>query len=108
MKLKEIQNEVGKLGLKKNFKFNLKTEDEQAILIQTVKLNEEVGELCNDILSILQLQRTSKLKHFEKKNIYQEFADVLISLLQLAQYANVDVERATKEKLQVIKKRGKN
>lgn len=108
MDLKQIQKQVAQVGLKKSIKFNLKTEEEQAILIQTVKLNEEVGELCNDILSILQLQRASKLQHFEKKNIYQEFADVLITLLQLAEYANVDLERATKEKLQIIKKRGKN
>ncbi len=107
MDLKSIQNEVAQIGLKKNFKLELKSQDEQAILVQTVKLNEEVGELCNDILSILQLQRASKLERFEKDNIYQEFADVLISLLQLAHYANVDVERAVKDKLLKIKTRYK-
>lgn len=107
MDLKNIQSEVAKYGFKKNLKFELKSDDEKAILIQTVKLNEEVGELCNDILSILQLQRASKLERFEKDNIYQEFADVLITLLQLAQYANVDVERAVKDKLEKIKKRYK-
>ncbi len=107
MDLKSIQNEVAQIGLKKNFKLELKSQDEQAILVQTVKLNEEVGELCNDILSILQLQRASKLERFEKNNIYQEFADVLISLLQLAHYANVDVERAVKDKLLKIKTRYK-
>ncbi len=107
MDLKNIQAEVAKHGLKKNFKLELKSQNEQAILVQTVKLNEEVGELCNDILSILQLQRASKLEHFEKDNMYQEFADVVITLLQLAHYANVDVERAVKDKLLKIKARDK-
>lgn len=107
MDLKEIQKKVAQVALKRNLKFNLKTEEEQAILIQTVKLNEEVGELCNDILSILQLQRASKLERFEKDNIYQEFADVIITLLQLANYAHVDVERAVNDKLKKIKERYK-
>lgn len=105
MDLKKIQKQVAQMGMKKNFKLDLKSEEEQAILVQTVKLNEEVGELCNDILSILQLQRASKLERFNKENIYQEFADVLITLLQLAHYSNVDMERAVKEKLVKIKKR---
>ncbi|HRN71151.1 MAG TPA: MazG nucleotide pyrophosphohydrolase domain-containing protein [Candidatus Woesebacteria bacterium] len=107
MELKKIQDEVSKFGFKKNLNLELKSPEEKAILIQTVKLNEEVGELCNDILSILQLQRASKLERFEKDNIYQEFADVLITLLQLAQYANVDVERAVKDKLKKIKEKYK-
>lgn len=107
MDLKKIQEEVAKYGFKKNVKLELRSPEERAILIQTVKLNEEVGELCNDILSILQLQRSSKLEKFEKDNIYQEFADVLITLLQLAQYANVDVERAVKDKLEKIKSKYK-
>lgn len=107
MDIKNIQAEVAKYSLKKNSKLVLTTPEESAILIQTVKLNEEVGELCNDILSILQLQRASKLQRFERDNIYQEFADVLITLLQLAHYANVDVERAVRDKLKKIKEKYK-
>lgn len=103
MDLKKIQKEVSQFGLKKNFSLELKSDEEKAILVQTVKLNEEVGELCNDILSILQLQRASKLERFNKDNIYQEFADVLITLLQLAHYANVDVDRALADKIKKIK-----
>ncbi|OGK35551.1 hypothetical protein A3A93_05045 [Candidatus Roizmanbacteria bacterium RIFCSPLOWO2_01_FULL_38_12] len=105
MNIKDLQNEVAKLGDTKKRSLPLKTREESEILYWTVKLNEEVGELCNDILSILQLQRASKLERFEKKNFYQEFADVIITLLHLAKHTNVDVERAVKEKLKTIKDR---
>jgi NTP pyrophosphatase (non-canonical NTP hydrolase) len=105
MDIKKLQKEVSQYGLKRNLSLELKSDEEKAILIQTVKLNEEVGELCNDILSILQLQRASKLERFNKENIYQEFADVLITLLQLADVAKVDVDRALTDKLKKIKER---
>ena len=50
---------------------------EPAILIHTVKLNEEVGELCNDILATL----------------------------QLAHYTNVDIERAVNDKIKKIEEK---
>jgi len=75
------------------------------ILTKTIKLNEEVGELCNDILSVLKLQRKSKLQKFDKRNFYEEFADVLITTIQLASVANVDVERALDNKLKKIEVR---
>ena len=75
------------------------------ILTLTVKLNEEVGELCNDILSILKMQRKSKLEKFDKRNMYEEFADVIITTMILATTAGVDVERAVGDKLKKIEER---
>ena len=103
MDLNTLQKEVAKLGDTKKRSLPLRTKQEGEILYWTVKLNEEVGELCNDILSILQLQRASKLERFEKNNFYQEFADVIITLLHLAKHTNVDVERAVKDKVKTIK-----
>ncbi len=103
--LKELQEKVAKLGAGKHLNFKFNSPEEPAILIHTVKLNEEVGELCNDILATLQLQRKSKLERFEKNNIYQEFADVLIVLLQLAHYTNVDIERAVNDKIKKIEEK---
>ncbi len=74
-------------------------------MTKTIKLNEEVGELCNDILSILKLQRKAKLEKFDRKNIYQEFADVIITTIQLASVAGVDIERAIEDKMEVIEQR---
>ena len=81
--LQELQREMKKDSppLARFFSLTLK---EKEVLYQTVKLNEEVGELCNDILAVLSLQRKAKLKLFDKRNLYEEFADVLIVTAQLA------------------------
>lgn len=105
MDIQTLQIRAEKNILKRNLDFKLTTTREKAILAHTVKLNEEMGELCNDILSILKLQRTSKLERFEKTNMYAEFADVMITLLQLASIAQVDMERAIREKLKKIEAR---
>ena len=105
MNLKSLQEKIKILNQKTSPKFRLYSQREKEILTKTVKLNEEVGELCNDILSILKLQRKSKLAHFDKRNMYEEFADVIITAMQLAIAAGVDVERAVSDKLKKIEQR---
>ncbi len=99
MNVKNLQKRVKEINQHLAKYYKLKDEREFAILAKTVKLNEEVGELANDILSILKLQRKSKLERFQKENIYQEFADVIIATIALAVSANVDIERAVRDKL---------
>lgn len=105
MNLKNLQTKVKQLTEKTRPHYRLYSQTEKEILTKTVKLNEEVGELCNDILSILKLQRRAKLEKFNKANIYEEFADVIITTIQLAQAAGVDVERAVGSKLKKIEER---
>ena len=105
MNLKSLQERIGLLNEKTKPQYKLYTPREKAILTKTVKLNEEVGELCNDILSILKLQRRAKLDKFDKRNVYQEFADVIITTIQLAEIAGVDIERAVGDKLKKIEQR---
>lgn len=105
MNIKNFQDKVKQLNQHTKPQFHLYTKEEKEILSKTVKLNEEVGELCNDILSILKLQRRSKLQKFDKRNMYEEFADVIITLTQLASVANVDLERAVMDKLKKIEER---
>lgn len=105
MNLKSLQGKIKLLNIKTSPRYKLYTQEEKEILTKTVKLNEEVGELCNDILSILKLQRKSKLQHFDKRNMYEEFADVIITAMQLAIAAGVDVERAVGDKLKKIEER---
>lgn len=102
MNLKSLQEKVKVLNDKTKPHYKLYTQREKEILTKTVKLNEEVGELCNDILSVLKLQRKSKLEKFNKANVYQEFADVIITTFQLAVAAGVDVDRAVEDKLKKI------
>src|SRR5581483_10719055 len=105
MNLKALQGEIKEQSDRTRPHFKLYTQQEKEILTKTVKLNEEVGELCNDILSVLRLQRRSKLEKFDKRNFYEEFADVIITAIQLASVAGVDVERALNDKMKKIENR---
>lgn len=107
MDIKTLQEKISNLNDRTSPHYKLYTQKEKAILTKTVKLNEEVGELCNDILGILRLQRKAKLDKFDKRNIYQEFADVIITTMQLASVAGVDMERAINDKIITIEKRYK-
>lgn len=105
MNLTSLQDKIKKLDDLSRPKYKLYSQREKEILTKTIKLNEEVGELCNDILSVLKLQRKSKLDKFDKRNFYEEFADVIITTMQLANSAGVDIERAIGDKLDKIEKR---
>ena|SRR3989338_7697101 len=105
MNLKALQEKIREQNERIKPQYRLYTPKEKEILTKTVKLNEEVGELCNDILGILKLQRRAKMAHFDKRNIYQEFADVIITTIQLAAIAGVDIERAVTDKLKKIEER---
>lgn len=82
-------------------------DEEKFILAQTVKIAEELGELCNDVLAHNSLQRKQKLENLDKRNIKEEFADVLITTLLLAKSMGVDVEKALEDKIKKINKRYK-
>lgn len=105
MDIKTLQTRINKLNTIAKPHYKLYSQEEKEILTKTIKLNEEVGELCNDILSVLKLQRKSKLEKFDKRNFYEEFADVIITTMQLAGVARVDIERALNDKLHKIEKR---
>jgi NTP pyrophosphatase (non-canonical NTP hydrolase) len=106
MNIKALQNQIKGLSSNKRFT-HIRTQEEIEILTYAIKLNEEVGELCNDTLSVLKLQRKSKLERFDKRNFYEEFADVIITTIQLANAAGVDIERAVNDKLTKIEERYK-
>ena len=80
--------------------------EKEKVLLRTVKLNEEVGELCEEILNKFGNQRHDK--NFDDKNLRGEFADVVITLMLLADKMNIDVEKAIGEKVnEIIKQRKK-
>ena len=57
--------------------------DDKGILVsenvpqQTMKVMEELGELSDEILTSMNLQRNTKIAKFSKQNVEDEFADVL-------------------------------
>jgi len=81
-----------------------KTQRER-ILSRTVKLTEELGELCNEVLAFNGDQRKDKLAKLENNNLPNEFADVIITTLLLAETMGVDIEEALKNKIEKINKR---
>ena len=97
-----MQKALKSKELSLRIKFHSLTKKEKDILARMVKLQEEVGELSNDILSILSLQRKSKLEEFSKENMYEEFADVILSVMMLANSVGVDIERAVNHKYQKL------
>jgi NTP pyrophosphatase (non-canonical NTP hydrolase) len=105
MNVNSLQAKLKELDDIRKPRYKLYTQEEKEILTRTIKLNEEVGELCNDILSVLKLQRKSKLEKFDKRNFYEEFADVIITTIMLANSAGVDIERAINDKMKKIESR---
>ena len=78
------------------------------ILARTVKLTEELGELCDAVLAHNSWQRKQKMDKHDKENLPEEFADVVITALLLAKAMDVDIEKALEKKIKKINNRYKN
>lgn len=81
---------------------------EKEIFARTVKVGEEFGELCQEVLFHANLQGKHKEDKFDKDNLANEFADVIFTTLLLAQDMNVDIEKALENKIKKIEKRYEN
>ena len=77
----------------------------ERILARAVKLNEEVGELCSEVLASSGDQRKEKLANHNEQTLQAEFADVVITTLLLAKSMNVDIQKALEVKIEAINKR---
>jgi len=78
---------------------------DKMILARTVKLTEEVGELCNAVLAHFSFQRRSKLEKCKEDGVEQELADVIITVLLVAKSMDIDVKKALRMKIEKIKQR---
>lgn len=83
-------------------------DNEKRILARTVKITEELGELCDEVLGFADMQRPEKAGKYDDSNLSEEFADVLITTLLLAETMEVDIEKALKQKMEKIDKRYEN
>lgn len=77
------------------------------IYARTIKLGEEYGELCDEVLEYMHDQRAAKSKHHRAEDLGSEFADVLVVLFMLAKAMDVDVMAALNRKIAKIRKRNK-
>jgi NTP pyrophosphatase (non-canonical NTP hydrolase) len=98
MQLKKIITEYQKIGKFLNERWPLKDEN-QRVFARTMKIVEELGELSDEILTSMNLQRNSKIANFSRKNLEDEFADVFGSLILLAVELDIDVEEVVRRKI---------
>lgn len=106
MEIKELMKFIEKQAGILNNKYYKDYSDREKILERVLKINEEFGELCDEISKRFGNQRTSKMEI--ENSIEHEFADVLICVLLLAQALDIDVDKALDEKIKKIKKRFSN
>jgi NTP pyrophosphatase (non-canonical NTP hydrolase) len=85
--------------------FNDVKDDQQRTLGRTVKLGEEFGELCSEILGHYSLQRKEKLDGNTAEKLEGEFADVLITTLLLADHMGIDIGKSLENKIEKINAR---
>ena len=100
MRFEEIQKNIELIDAHFHEQFKNKSEYER-LLSRTVKLNEEVGELCEAVLHEGKEQRQEKTGI----DFNGEVADVIICTLMLAQMKNVSVWDEVGKKLEKIKSR---
>jgi NTP pyrophosphatase (non-canonical NTP hydrolase) len=74
------------------------------VLLQSIKVSEELGELHNEILKLFKNQREEKIIG-SSLNLSNELADVILATLLLGIQLEVDVEKALLDKMSVITKR---
>ena len=104
MTIQTLTDEYKKIAEILNRLWPLKNK-QQRIFARTMKIVEELGELSDEILTSMNLQRNSKIAKFSHKNVEDEFADVLASLMLLAVELDIDVTKVIKRKIDYTHKR---
>ena len=104
MTIKDLVAEYEKISKFLNARWPLKN-NEQRIFARAMKIMEELGELSDEILTSMNLQRDTKIANFSKENVEDEFADVLASLILLGIELNIDVEKVMQKKIDFTRKR---
>jgi len=104
MDIKQIEQEYTKIADFLNERWPLKTK-QQRTFARTMKIVEELGELADEILTSMNLQRNTKISQFTKQNIEDEFADVLASLVLLGIELDIDISEVIKRKIEFTRRR---
>jgi NTP pyrophosphatase (non-canonical NTP hydrolase) len=104
MTLQQLFTEYQEIAKFLNERWPLKDKD-QRVFARTMKVLEELGELSDEILTSMNLQRNSKIAKFSHENVEDEFADVLGSLVLLAVELEIDLEKVMRKKIDFTKER---
>jgi NTP pyrophosphatase (non-canonical NTP hydrolase) len=104
MTIQNLVDQYEKISKFLNVKWPLKSHD-QRVFARTMKIVEELGELADEILTSMNLQRKSKIAKFSKQNVEDEFADVLGSLILLGIELDIDIEKVIQKKIDYTRER---
>lgn len=96
--LDQMMSDYRDIGLMLNALWPIESEAER-IFARTLKLSEEMGELSNEILTKMGLQRQAKVDAFQEHHLEDELADVLGSVLLLAVELDIDVKAIMQKKI---------
>ncbi len=107
MEMKELLDFIDLENQRLIQRFGNSSSQTERILSRTVKLTEELGELCDEVLAYNKDQRQEKLDQNDGSNLAHEFADVIITTLLLAKSMDVDIQEALKNKIVKINLRYK-
>lgn len=77
----------------------------ERILARTVKISEEFGELCDEVLASMGNQRKGKMEKRDPNGLADEFADVVITTFLLAKSMEVNIIGALGQKIKKIRKK---
>ena len=105
MNLKELQGHATEVQQRLDDHYRLNGDKRTRLLAHMVKIQEEVGELSDELLTYLELQRQHKLDKAEKGNLEKEIADVIISTCTFAMNLGVDLDEAITRRMEIVKTR---
>ena len=77
----------------------------ERILSRMCKLTEETGELAEQVLKTLAMQRKEKMIDVKKEDLEEELVDVLITAFLLSEILEVNIDDAIEKKVNKIKNR---
>lgn len=104
MTIAQLISEYKEISGTLNNKWPLKDQDHRTFA-RIMKIVEELGELSDEILTSMNLQRNSKIAQFSHQNIEDEFADVVGSLILLGIELDIDFEEAMQRKIELTRER---
>lgn len=104
MTLNELRDEYAEISKFLNERWPLK-DTNQRVFARIMKIVEELGELADEVLTSMNLQRNTKIAKFSQDNLEDEFADVLASLVLLGVELDLDMEMLLRRKIKLTRTR---
>lgn len=104
MTIQDLVSQYKTISETLNTKWPLLNKDHRTFA-RTMKIVEELGELSDEILTSMNLQRDTKIAQFSQQNIKDEFADVMGSLILLGIELDIDIVDVMERKIALTRQR---